>query len=159
MSWLHDNRTPYYTTHKESPGQTRITCEGRRVIRAALLFPCVTNSSVLVGTTVICISDNDKPSGTGQTFSPLPLGFVARSRPAASAGSSAAVPVSGSPAGRNLSRVPDPQLVPEQGGKQTHTGMGQLVSGRLHICTVCDQHHQDKIQNTAVISWPSFTPH
>lgn len=117
-----DNRTLCYTTHKESPGRTWITCEGGQVILVALLFRCVTNSSVLVGTTVIWISNNDKPSGTGRTFSPLPLGFFARSRPAASAGSSAAVPVSGSPAGRNLSHVPGPQLVPVRGGKQTHTG-------------------------------------
>lgn len=42
----------------------------------------------------------------------LPHGFFALSQFAASVGSSAVAPVSGSPAGRNLSRVLGPQLVP-----------------------------------------------
>lgn len=48
-----------------------------------------------------------------QTFLLLPLGFFAQSRSVASVGSSAAAPASGSPAGRNPSRVRGPQLVPE----------------------------------------------
>ena len=44
----------------------------------------------------------------------LPLCFSAPIRPGASADSLAVVPVSGSPAGRSLSRVRGPRLVPGQ---------------------------------------------
>lgn len=44
----------------------------------------------------------------------LPPGFCAQSQAAASAGPSAAAPVSGSPAGRSLFRVPGRQLVPKR---------------------------------------------
>lgn len=62
-------------------------------------------------------SFNGKSSVRERSFLPLPLGFFAQSQSAASVGSSAAVQVSGSPAGRNLSHVPGPQLVPEHQDK------------------------------------------
>lgn len=46
------------------------------------------------------------------SFLSLPFGFFAQIQSDASVGSSAAVPVFGSPAGRNLFHVPDPQLAP-----------------------------------------------
>lgn len=59
------------------------------------------------------MSINIRSSGRELSFLLLPLGFFAQSQSAASVGSSAVVPVSGSPAGRNLSRALGPQLVPK----------------------------------------------
>lgn len=67
-----------------------------------------------------------------QAFLPLPLGFFARSRSAASVGSSAAAPASGSPAGRNPSRVRGPQLVPEHRDERGKERKRQIVFRKLN---------------------------
>lgn len=89
-----------------------VISKAAHVTLPALLLRCVTSSSAFTFTREIC-SESEARCPRMQTFLLLPLGFFARSRPAASVGSSAAAPASGSPAGRNPSRVRGPQLVPE----------------------------------------------
>lgn len=88
-----------------------------QVIQPTLLFCYVTPNLVFIATTVQNIGYlyycNINTPGRELSFLLLPLGFFAQSQSAASAGSSVAVPVSGSLAERNLSHVPGPQLAPE----------------------------------------------
>ncbi len=109
------NKSLYYTTYKGSQGQTLIprlrnTPTTRYHFRGST---CNSTSSIVL----LCdsqLSHNRASLLTPgeQSFLLLPLGFSAQSRAEASADSSAAVPVSGSLAERNLSRVLGPQLVP-----------------------------------------------
>lgn len=125
----HANKTHYYTTYKGSQGQTLIprlrnTPTSRYHFRGST---CNSTSSIvpLCDSQLSVNSHNSvmfrkrasllKPGE--QSFLLLPLGFFAQSRPEASVDSSADVPVSGSPAGKNLSRVLGPQLVPGQRNK------------------------------------------
>lgn len=68
-------------------------------------------------------------SGRELSFLSLPPGFCAQSQPAASVGSSAAAPVSGSPAGRSLFRAPDRQLVPRHQERKNNMNTNMMKSG------------------------------